>query len=73
MNSCPEWTGLSGAYVLDALTDCERDDFEWHLEWCPPCECEVEEFRAVLVRLAECLACQPDPGLRKRVLTGIEE
>lgn len=73
MNICPEWGALSGAYVLDALADGEREEFERHLEWCPACLLEVAEFRAVLVRMAECLACQPDPVLRARVLTGIAE
>lgn len=73
MNAGPQWCALSGAYVLDALADGEREEFEWHLPWCPACLLEVADFRAVLVRLAECLACQPDPALRARVLTGIAE
>ncbi|MBB5916261.1 anti-sigma factor RsiW [Nocardia transvalensis] len=73
MTTCPEWNGLSGAYVLDALIDEEREEFERHLELCVACALEVVELREVVVRLAEYLACQPDPGLRARILTGIED
>ncbi|RDI55669.1 zf-HC2 domain-containing protein [Nocardia mexicana] len=73
MTAGSEWHGLSGAYVLDALTDAEQEVFERHLTWCSRCAQEVGELREVVVRLAECLACQPDPELRARILADLAE
>ena len=50
---------LSGAYVLDALTDDERADFEVHLERCPTCRDEVASLREVAPLLAETVATPP--------------
>lgn len=59
---------LSGAYVLDALTDDERADFEVHLERCPTCRDEVASLREVAPLLAETVATPPPPSLREDIL-----
>lgn len=59
---------LSGAYVLDALTDEERADFEVHLDRCPTCRDEVASLREVAPLLAETVAITPPPSLRADIL-----
>lgn len=59
---------LSGAYVLDALTEQERVDFEMHLRRCPTCRDEVASLREVAPLLAETVASEPPPSLRESVL-----
>ena len=36
---------LTGSYVLDAISDAEREEFERHLQTCPTCEAEVRGLR----------------------------
>ena len=36
---------LTGSYVLDAISDTEREEFERHLQHCPACEAEVSRTR----------------------------
>lgn len=64
---------LSGAYVLDALTDDERADFEVHLERCPTCRDEVASLREVAPLLAETVAVDPPPSLRADILARAAE
>ena len=59
---------LSGAYVLDALTEQERADFEMHLRRCPTCRDEVASLREVAPLLAETVAAPPPPSLRESIL-----
>lgn len=59
---------LSGAYVLDALTEQERADFEMHLRRCPTCRDEVASLREVAPLLAETVATEPPPSLRENIL-----
>lgn len=63
-----ELHSLSGAYVLDALTDEERRDFERHLERCSSCRDEVASLREVTPLLAETAAAEPPAALRDEVL-----
>lgn len=64
---------LSGAYVLDALSDEERADFEVHLERCPTCRDEVASLREVAPLLAETVATEPPPSLRADLLARARE
>jgi anti-sigma-K factor RskA len=64
----PDLHGLSGVYALDALTGLELDQFEHHLDRCPPCENEVRGFRETATRLAQAVAASPPLALRERVL-----
>jgi len=53
---------LTGSYVLDAISDTEREEFERHLQHCPACEAEVRGMRETAARLA--LACAVTPPVR---------
>lgn len=59
---------LSGSYVLDALSEPERESFERHLQHCSPCEDEVRGLRETAARLALAKALDPPPQMRPRVL-----
>jgi anti-sigma-K factor RskA len=59
---------LSGSYVLDALSEPERDSFERHLQHCALCEQEVRSLREAAARLALAKALNPPPQMRPRVL-----
>ena len=59
---------LSGAYVLDALSEPERDSFERHLQYCPLCEDEVRGLRETAARLGLAKTLDPPPQLRPQVL-----
>ena len=60
---------LSGAYVLDALSETERRDVEVHLRRCTTCADEVASLREVTPLLAETVAVAPPPALRTDILT----
>ncbi len=59
---------LSGSYVLDALSEPERDSFERHLQHCPLCQDEVRGLRQTAARLGLAKTLDPPPQLRRRVL-----
>jgi anti-sigma-K factor RskA len=62
---------LTGAYVLDAVSDVERAEFERHLTRCETCAQEVAELRETATRLALAAAAEPPRRLRQRVLASI--
>jgi len=59
---------LSGCYVVDALSQAERAEFERHLTNCPACEDEVRGLRETATRLALAAAVEPPPAMEQRVL-----
>lgn len=59
---------LSGSYVLDALSEPERDSFERQLQYCPLCEDEVRGLREAAARLGLAKTLDPPPQMRTRVL-----
>ena len=59
---------LSGSYVLDALSEPERDSFERHLQHCSPCGDEVRGLRETAARLGLAKTLDPPPQMRPRVL-----
>src|SRR5215470_5828361 len=59
---------LTGSYVLDAISDAEREEFERHLQHCPTCETEVRGLRETAARLALACAMTPPPRMERRVL-----
>ena len=59
---------LSGSYVLDALSQLERDSFERHLQRCPLCEEEVRGLREAAARLGLAKTLDPPPQMLPRVL-----
>ena len=56
------------AYVLDALSEPERDSFERHLQHCPLCADEVRGLRETAARLGLAKTLDPPPELRSQVL-----
>jgi anti-sigma factor RsiW len=60
---------LTGAYVLDALSEVERRAFEDHMSGCPACSQEVAELRETTARLGLATAANPPPHLWNRVRT----
>jgi len=63
-----EWHVLTGSYVLDALPEPERKEFERHLPQCSSCDEEVIGLRETAARLATPKALLPPPAMRDRVL-----
>jgi anti-sigma factor RsiW len=59
---------LTGSYVLDAISDGEREDFERHLQACPSCDAEVRGLRETAARLALARAVTPPARMEQRVL-----
>jgi anti-sigma-K factor RskA len=59
---------LSGLYVVDALSEHERDSFERHLQHCALCDAEVRGLRETAARLGLAKSLDPPPRLRTRVL-----
>ena len=59
---------LSGSYVLDALSEPERDSFERHLQHCPLCADEVRGLREAAARLGLAKTLDPPPQMQPRVL-----
>lgn len=62
---------LSGAYVVDALDDHERAQFEQHLPGCADCQDEVASLREAAAAMADEAALTPPESLRASVLAGI--
>ena len=62
---------LSGAYVVDALDDHEREIFEEHLPGCLDCQAEVASLREATAELAHDAALTPPASLRASIMTGI--
>jgi anti-sigma factor RsiW len=59
---------LTGSYVLDAISDIEREEFERHLQHCPACEAEVRGMRETAARLALACAVTPPARMEQQVL-----
>ena len=62
---------LSGAYVVGALDDHEREIFEAHLPGCLDCQAEVVSLREAAAVLAADAELTPPESLRVSVLAGI--
>ncbi len=62
---------LSGAYVVNALDDDERELFERHLPNCLDCQHEVASLREAAAVMADAVATEAPASLRESVLSGI--
>ena len=60
----PDVHTLTGPYVLDALPEDERAQFEAHLAGCDFCSTEVAELREAAVKLATQVATPHRPRSR---------
>jgi anti-sigma-K factor RskA len=63
---------LSGAFVLDALSPEEAEEFRRHLQGCEACRTEVRELRAAAARMGAGEAEAPPAALRARVLAAVD-
>jgi len=59
---------LTGSYVLDAVSDAEREEFERHLRHCAACDAEVRGLRETAARLARTCAMTPPARMERQVL-----
>ena len=59
---------LVGAYVLDAVEDDDRAQFERHLLTCEQCRDDVRGLREATARLAAAAAMTPRPELRQSTM-----
>ena len=59
---------LTGSYVLDAISEAEREEFERHLQNCPTCDAEVRGLRETAARLALSCAVTPPARMEQQVL-----
>src|SRR5512133_3967542 len=64
---------LTGSYVLDAVSDAEREEFERYLQHCPTCEAEVRGLRETAARLALASAMTPPARMERRVLAAADQ
>lgn len=62
---------LSGAYVVDAVDEHEREAFEQHLVDCADCQAEVDSLREAAALMADHAATEPPADLRAAVLAGV--
>ncbi|GAA0597660.1 anti-sigma factor [Kribbella sandramycini] len=69
----PDVHTLTGPYVLDALPDPERGDFEQHLAYCESCTIEVTELREAAVKLATQVAQPPRAALKSAVMASLND
>jgi anti-sigma-K factor RskA len=69
----PDVHALTGAYVLDAVSDDERLDFEQHMRECPSCAQEVGELLETATRLGRAAAVVPPPRLKSAVMSQIRQ
>jgi anti-sigma-K factor RskA len=71
---CDDIEELSGAYVLDAVTDEERQVVDAHLPTCQKCSQLIAELRSVVDLLPFAVPqVEPSPGLKDRVLRAIAD
>jgi anti-sigma-K factor RskA len=61
----------AGAYVLHALSEAERAEFEEHLADCESCAQEARELAATAGRLGSAVAAVPPPALKRQVMRRI--
>ena len=59
---------FTGSYVLDAVSETEREEFERHLQFCPTCDAEVRGLRETAARLALACAVNPPTRMERHVL-----
>jgi anti-sigma-K factor RskA len=67
------WADSTGAYVLDALPEAERAQFEDHMAHCRVCREEADELRAAAAALPVSVPpVLPPAGLKARVMAEVD-
>ncbi len=59
---------LVGAYVMDAVAEKDRSEFERHLQSCEQCREDIRGLREATARLSQAAAVTPRPQLREQTL-----
>ena len=67
------WRELTGSYVLDALPDPERAEFEAHLRTCDVCSAEVRDLRETVAELGATYETPAPAGAEERLMRTIHE
>lgn len=68
-----EWADAVGSYLLGAMPDAEREDFERHLADCAACRHDVAELRPAVQALPVAVSpVPPPPELKDRIMTVVE-
>jgi len=67
------WLELTGSYVLDALPEAERVEFEEHLRTCEQCSNEVRELRETVAALGATYETPAPAGAHERLMRTIHE
>jgi anti-sigma-K factor RskA len=68
-----QWADSTGAYVLEALPEAERAQFEDHMAHCRVCREEADELRAAAAALpASAPPVLPPAGLKARVMAEVD-
>jgi anti-sigma-K factor RskA len=67
------WRELTGSYVLDALPEPERAEFEAHLRSCDVCSTEVRELRETVAELGATYETPAPAGAEERLMRTIHE
>jgi anti-sigma-K factor RskA len=76
MNTGPDherFQDTAGSYVLGAMPDAERADFEAHLTSCAVCQAEIDELAVAVEALPTSVpAMVPPPALKARIMAEVE-
>jgi anti-sigma-K factor RskA len=73
MTDHERWIDSAGAYVLDAMTPDEREQFEEHLDTCTICSGEVDELRPAAEALPMASPpMSPPVALKDRIMAEVE-
>jgi anti-sigma factor RsiW len=64
----PDPHTLVGAYVMDAVTEADRQAFEHHMAGCETCQAEVRGLRETTARLAAAAEVRPRAALREQTV-----
>jgi len=67
------WDDAAAGYLLGALPEPERAEFEAHLEGCPACREELDELRVAAEALPVAAPpMRPPPALKARIMAEVE-
>jgi anti-sigma-K factor RskA len=73
MSAHERWDDAAASYILGALPEAERAQFEAHLEGCPACREELEELRVAAEALPVAAPpMRPPPALKARIMAEVE-
>jgi hypothetical protein len=65
--SCDVVFGLIGRWMDGEMTERDRDAYEQHLLFCPPCLAQNDKARLALAALREATTAAPGDDIRRRL------